>query len=279
MKIVKRISEWKSILQSLQGKKIGFVPTMGYLHQGHLSLFLKAKEESDIVVGSIFVNPLQFGPTEDFSTYPRNLERDAQMLEEIEVDYLFVPTVEEMYPQSIQTTVSVKGITEVLCGASRPGHFDGVATVVLKLFQIIQPDFAYFGLKDAQQVAVIEQMVRDLNVPVTLRPCPIVREHDGLAMSSRNVYLSETERSKATILYKSLEWAKNQINQGCKKNDELERGIIEIIQQVPEANIDYVEIRQYPTLVKEEQLQGKVLIALAVRFGKTRLIDNVLIEI
>ncbi|WP_025026799.1 pantoate--beta-alanine ligase [Caldalkalibacillus mannanilyticus] len=279
MKIITSIAEWRSIRSQLRNRSIGFVPTMGYLHAGHLSLFQQAKQESDIVIGSIFVNPLQFGVNEDFSTYPRDLERDVKWLEEMDVDYVFAPSVEEMYPSPISTLVSVKNITEMLCGASRPGHFDGVATVVLKLFQIIQPDFAYFGLKDAQQVAVINQMVYDLNVPVQIRPCPILREKDGLAMSSRNVYLSAEERDEATILYKTLQWAKEQIEAGLRDTERLEKGLLEQLKNSPLANVDYAEIRHYPDLQKKKQIEGQVLIALAVRIGKTRLIDNVILEI
>lgn len=273
---MKTTSEWRQIYADLKYKKIGFVPTMGYLHAGHLSLVQKAKEENDIVVVSIFVNQLQFGENEDFSTYPRNIEKDAQLAKEAGADYLFVPDHQEMYPQPIRTKVSVQQITEGMCGKSRPGHFDGVATVVSKLFHIIQPSQAYFGLKDAQQIAVITQMVEDLNFPVHIRSCPIIREDDGLAMSSRNVYLSEEERREATILYQSLQDAEQLILDGERNLDDLIQKITEKIQSSPLATVEYVEIREFPSLNEVSYLKkkAKVIIALAVKFGKTRLIDN-----
>lgn len=210
MVVVQKIQEMKEIAKKLkkEGKSIGFVPTMGYLHEGHLSLVRLSKQQNDITIMSIFVNPIQFGPNEDYDRYPRDFERDKSLAEKEGVDYIFYPSVEEMYPEDFKTVVSVKKITEIMCGKSRPGHFDGVATVVLKLFNIVNPDRAYFGQKDAQQLAVIKQMVKDLNLDVEIVPCPIVREQDGLAMSSRNVYLSEEERKSATVLYRALNLAK-----------------------------------------------------------------------
>lgn len=276
---VHSIQEWRKINKENKDKKIGLVPTMGFLHQGHVSLFEQAKQEVDLVVASIFVNPLQFGVNEDYSTYPRDLERDAALAEQAGVDYLFLPDVAEMYPTPILTQVSVKNITEPMCGRSRPGHFDGVATVVSKLFHIIQPEVAYFGQKDAQQIAVVQQMVWDLNMPVQIRSCPTLREEDGLAMSSRNVYLSAEERSQAVILYQSLLQATQLIKQGERNVERLKQHMAEIINSQPLAKIDYIEIRQFPSLEYNEKLEGKSLLALAVKFSKTRLIDNIIVDL
>jgi pantoate--beta-alanine ligase len=279
MKLLSKITEWRQIRSELTGQRIGIVPTMGYLHEGHVSLVHQAKKENDIVVLSIFVNPLQFGVNEDFSTYPRDIERDSQLAIDAGVDYIFTPEVEEMYPTPIRTNVKVNEITEMLCGASRPGHFDGVATVVMKLLQIIQPHNAYFGMKDAQQVAVIEQMVHDLNVPVYIRTCPILRESDGLAMSSRNVYLSADEREEAPILYKTLQWAVEAISQGERDVEQIVKEVAKRIELSPSSQIDYVELRQYPSLDIIQRVEGKILLALAVRMGRTRLIDNVILTV
>lgn len=259
---------------------VGFVPTMGYLHEGHASLMRRSRGENDITVLSIFVNPLQFGPNEDFSRYPRDEERDLKLARENGVDIAFLPSVEAMYPKPVKTKVTVSGVTELLCGASRPGHFDGVGIVVGKLFHIVQPDRAYFGMKDAQQVAVIEQMTADLSFPVTIVPCPIVREADGLALSSRNVYLSEEERSQALVLSRSLElagrWLKECGGDYLRVKEQMES----YIRTAPLADIDYVELVEYPSIrpvygrPAEEWEDSRMLIALAVRFGKTRLIDN-----
>ena len=255
---------------------IGLVPTMGYLHTGHLSLVERAKKECDFVVLSIFVNPIQFGENEDYDQYPRDFERDAQLAKEAGVDLIFYPSVEEMYPSPLLTTVQVEKITDRLCGKSRPGHFSGVATVVSKLFHIVMPDRAYFGLKDAQQVAVIEQMVRDLNFPVTIVPCDIVREKDGLAMSSRNVYLNAEERQQATILYQALQEVK--IKDFCTA-DEIKQFVREKIETQPLAEIDYVDVLAYPSLEPIHHVTNEqVIVAVAVRFGSTRLIDNVLLN-
>lgn len=281
MKIIKSIKEMKEVIakEKANGNTIGFVPTMGYLHDGHLSLMKKAKEENDIVVVSIFVNPIQFGQGEDYEVYPRDIERDSKLAESVGVDYIFAPEVKEMYPKGYNTFVEVLGVTDKLCGASRPGHFRGVTTVVMKLFNIVTPDKAYFGQKDAQQVYVIKQMVRDLNMAVKIISCPIVREHDGLAMSSRNTYLSEEERKQALILSKSLFWAKDMINKGERNAKTLIEGIKSMINEMPLADIDYVEIIDYDTFREVEKLKGNILIALAVRIGKTRLIDNILVEV
>lgn len=260
------------------GKRIGFVPTMGYLHAGHASLVKRATQECDVVVMSIFVNPLQFGPTEDFSRYPRDLQRDKEIAAQAGVTVLFTPSVEEMYPQKILTTVSVAQVTEPLCGKSRPGHFDGVATVVSKLFHIVGPDAAYFGEKDAQQLAVIEQMVADLSMPVTIVPCPIVREADGLAMSSRNVYLSAEERAQALILSQSLQAARELIGKGETNAALIRDTVADMIATKPLAAIDYVEVMAYPVLQPVTTLVTgeRICIALAVSFGKTRLLDNLI---
>jgi pantoate--beta-alanine ligase len=279
MKIIQTVAEMRKELKKQTGT-IGFVPTMGFLHQGHLSLVERARKENDVVVLSIFVNPLQFGPNEDYDRYPRDLDRDAGLAEKAGVDFIFHPDVKEMYPEAPLTQVDVKQITERLCGKSRPGHFAGVATVVSKLFHIIQPDRAYFGLKDAQQVAVIEQMVRDLHFPVTIVPCPIVREEDGLAMSSRNVYLSPEEREQALVISQALQQAKERVEKGeLVEARDVIRFISEQIETRPLARIEYVEAVSYPKLEPVERLdRPPVLVAVAVHFGKTRLIDNFLYE-
>lgn len=274
---INTVAEMREHIQTarMQGKRIGIVPTMGYLHEGHLSLVRAAREKCDVVVMSIFVNPLQFGPNEDFDRYPRDLERDRALADQAGVDVLFTPDVSEMYPRKILTNISVSNVTNPLCGRSRPGHFDGVATVVMKLFQIVQPDYAFFGQKDAQQVAVVTQMVKDLNVPVQIVPCPIIREADGLAMSSRNVYLTPGERAQALVLSHSLSLAEKWLREGVTI-EEVRGRVMDIISEKPLAAIEYVEILSYPELEPLEQaVSGTTLIlALAVRFGKTRLIDN-----
>ncbi len=277
MKIIRTVSGMREELGKREGT-VGYVATMGFLHKGHLSLAERAREETDIVVMSIFVNPLQFGANEDFDEYPRDLERDAQLAERAGVDYIFYPDVEEMYPDTPLTTVNVRKVTERLCGAKRPGHFTGVATVISKFFHIIQPDRAYFGLKDAQQVAVIEQMVHELHFPVTIVPCPIVREEDGLAMSSRNVYLSAEERKQALVLNKSLQEAKDLIDKGklLAANDVV-TFITQRIESQQLARIDYIEVLSYPKLEPVDRVDKQLsIVAIAVYFGKTRLLDNFL---
>lgn len=262
------------------GKSIGFVPTMGYLHEGHLSLVKRARQENDIVIVSIFVNPTQFGEGEDFQTYPRDLERDSNLVKEAGADIVFSPSVEEVYPSGCSTYVNVEGdITNKLCGASRPGHFKGVTTIVTKLFNIVTPDRAYFGQKDAQQVAVIEQMIRDLCFDIEIIPCPIVREEDGLAMSSRNTYLNDDERRAATVLSKTLSKAEEMIKNGERNASKISKLIIDRIENESLSEIDYVEIVNDKTLENVEDVKGDVLIALAVKVGKTRLIDNVRLEV
>lgn len=281
MKIIKTIHEVKEEIKKhrLQGKTVGFVPTMGYLHEGHLSLVNASKKQNDITVMSIFVNPTQFGPNEDFEKYPRDMERDIKKAETAGVDIVFLPSVSEMYPEGYKTYVSVEGLTEVLCGKSRPGHFKGVTTIVTKLFNIVKPDRAYFGQKDAQQAAVIMKMVRDIDMDIEIVVCPIIREKDGLAMSSRNVYLKPEERKAAVILSKALFEAEDLIKKGCRSRDEVIEYLRKRINSEELAQIDYVEAVNAKTLETSTQLEGKVLIAVAVRFGNTRLIDNVIVEV
>ncbi|MDF2545277.1 MAG: pantoate--beta-alanine ligase [Anaerosolibacter sp.] len=281
MKIVETVKQIREEVARArqEGKKVGFVPTMGYLHEGHASLIQRAKAENEFVVVSIFVNPTQFGVGEDFETYPRDLERDSEIAEQAGANIIFHPTVGEMYPLGYRTYVDVEGITSKLCGASRPGHFRGVTTIVSKLFHMVKADRAYFGQKDAQQVAVIQQMVRDLNMDIEIVPCPIVREADGLAMSSRNTYLNPSERQAALILSKSLFEAQGRIDHGEHDAGKLGLWIKENIQTEPLAKIDYVEIVDAVTLEEIEEIKGDVLIALAVRIGKTRLIDNIRLEV
>ncbi|MGI6711983.1 MAG: pantoate--beta-alanine ligase [Bacillota bacterium] len=260
-------------------KRVGLVPTMGYLHQGHLALMQEARKNCDLVIVSIFVNPMQFGQGEDYEVYPRDLAKDAQLAESVGVDVIFAPSTADMYPKNYHTFVDIELLTDHLCGLSRPGHFKGVATVVTKLFNITQPDIAYFGQKDAQQVIVIKRMVADLNMPVDVVCVPTVREEDGLAMSSRNVYLNEEERQQAPVLYRSLKEAQALVEQGERNALIIKNRIKEIISQASLACIDYVEIVDEITVQPVDKLEGKILIALAVRFGQTRLIDNILLEV
>jgi pantoate--beta-alanine ligase len=258
---------------------IGLVPTMGALHAGHISLIRAAAQETEFVVVSIFVNPTQFGPNEDLARYPRPLERDLEACTAEGVALVFVPEPATVYPPGFRTYVEVHGLQDVLCGGSRPGHFRGVATVVLKLFNIVQPDVAFFGQKDAQQVRVIEQMVADLNVPVAIRRCPTVREPDGLALSSRNQYLDPEQRRDATVLARSLEEVRQRVEAGERSGAALERLLAERVGATPGARLDYGTVVDFDTLQRAEQLRGTVLVALAVFFGTTRLIDNVLLTI
>jgi pantoate--beta-alanine ligase len=253
---------------------IGFVPTMGYLHEGHLSLVEAAKSENDLVVMSIFVNPTQFGPNEDLDRYPRDFERDEALAREAGVDVLFYPNTETMYPLDM-ARVTVRTGADVLCGASRPGHFDGVLTVVSKLFNLVRPTRAYFGLKDAQQVALIEGYVRDYFVPVKIRRCPIIREESGLAKSSRNVYLSETEKADASDINRALIEARDALAQGETIQD-VKAHLEERLKNVPNSTIDYIEIKDYPTLTEVTSASPELLIAVAVQFERARLIDNVI---
>lgn len=257
-----------------KGQTIGLVPTMGYLHEGHLSLVRECLKSADVTVVSIFVNPLQFGPHEDFRRYPRDPEQDAALLEKEGVDILFLPENREMYPEGYRTSVEVAGLQEKLCGRSRPGHFKGVATVVLKLFNIVRPDYAFFGQKDAQQVVILRKMVEDLNADVEIRSLPIIRDPDGLAMSSRNAYLSAKERGAALVLSKSLDEAHRMFEKGKRAAGPIRECISKTIAAEPLARIDYVEIVDPSSLEPVERIDGEVLVALAVYVGNTRLMDN-----
>lgn len=282
MKIINNVDALRAIIKSQksEGKSIGFVPTMGFLHEGHLSLVREAKANNDFVVTSIFVNPTQFGENEDLDAYPRDLEGDQNKLINEGVDVLFYPSVEEMYPNGYVTFVDVEGaITDILCGTSRPGHFRGVATIVTKLFNMVAPDRAYFGQKDAQQVSVIQRMVKDLNMAIEVVPCPIYREPDGLAMSSRNAYLTEEQRKDALVLSQSLKKAKTLIDEGERNAKVIIEAIVDKIKSVDYAIIDYVEIVDAVTLERIEVLSGEVLIAIAVLVGKPRLLDNLRLEV
>ncbi len=281
MKVVRRIGEMMDISEEFRrkGYSIGFVPTMGYLHEGHLSLFRIARSKMDKLVVSIFVNPIQFGPNEDYAIYPRDEEGDIEKCRKEGVDVVFIPSLEEMYPEDFSTYVEVKGLDEELCGRYRPGHFRGVTTVVLKLFNIVKPNLAVFGLKDAQQYFIIKRMVRDLNLDIDIIPGPTVREKDGLAMSSRNVYLNTEERKQAIHLYRSLMLAKELIEKG-ERNP---KTIIEAMEKhlkenAPLGRIQYIQIVDTKRLKPVDRIEGEVLVALAVFFGKTRLIDNIIVS-
>lgn len=276
MRVVHTIAEARAVRRALPGTW-GFVPTMGYLHEGHLSLVRRARAENDRVAVSIFVNPTQFGPHEDYARYPRDLERDLRLLEPLGVDLVFVPSVEEMYPPGFQTWVIVEEVSRPLEGASRPGHFRGVATVVAKLFNILQPDRAYFGQKDAQQTVVIRRMVQDLNIPVEIVICPTVREPDGLAMSSRNTYLNPEERRAAMVLFRALQAAKARYEAGERDAERLREAMREVIRAEPLARIDYVSVAHPETLQELERVEGPALLSLAVYIGTTRLIDNLML--
>jgi pantoate--beta-alanine ligase len=256
---------------------VGFVPTMGYLHEGHLSLVKRARDENKTVVVSIFVNPTQFGPGEDFRSYPRDTERDLAMLEPY-TDIVFMPPLEEMYPEGYDSWVEVGDITQRLEGASRPTHFRGVTTVVAKLFNIVQPTYAYFAQKDAQQLLVVKKMVKDLDMDLEIITCPTIREPDGLAMSSRNTYLNTEQRQASTVIYKSLQLAESLWKQGDKNAETLRLRLTEFIEQEPLADIDYVSVADTDTLEELDTIGNSALVSMAVRFGKTRLIDNIVLE-
>jgi len=277
MKVTATISEYKKARHDLAGT-VGFVPTMGYLHEGHLSLVRRSRSENDFTVVSIFVNPTQFGPREDYNRYPRDLERDLSLLERERVDIVFAPPVEEMYPPDFGTWVEVTGITERLEGASRPGHFRGVATVVTKLFNIVEPTRAYFGQKDAQQALVIKKMVRDLNMNLEVVVVPTVREPDGLAMSSRNVYLNPEERQAATVLYRALSLARELYERGERDAEALRRRMRELIEAEPRARLDYVSVASLDSLEELDRIDRPALVSLAVFLGPARLIDNIILE-
>lgn len=281
MDIIRDIPPLKEKIKNTKetGKTIGFVPTMGYLHQGHLSLIKAARKECDFVVVSIYVNPIQFGAGEDFEEYPRDLTRDAQLSQEVGVDLIFAPSDPAMYPGGYATFVEVKRLTEGLCGKNRPGHFKGVTTVVTKLFNLVEPHKSYFGQKDAQQALVLKKMVEDLNMNVELKIMPTLREPDGLAMSSRNSYLSPEEREAGQALFKSLSRAEKMIVQGIRESKEIIFHMREILHKEDLLDIEYIEIVDTKNLERIGKLQGEVLIALAARVGKTRLIDNIMVEV
>jgi pantoate--beta-alanine ligase len=276
MKTVKTIAEMRQLRAQITGTA-GFVPTMGYLHEGHISLVNKAREENDVVFVSIFVNPTQFGPKEDFRNYPRDLKRDLAMLEPA-TDYVFVPADAEMYPEKYNTWVEVNDITDRLEGVIRPGHFKGVTTVVNKLFNIVRPTKAYFGQKDAQQVAVIKKMVTDLNMDLEVVACPTMREKDGLAMSSRNTYLTPEQRKAAVVLSRALRMAKELWTNGETESAEIRQEMTSLIRKEPLAMIDYVSIADNETLKEIHRVKTPALVSLAVKIGKTRLIDNIVLE-
>lgn len=268
------IRDWKK-----QGYSIGLVPTMGYLHEGHGSLIERAVKENDKVMVSVFVNPIQFGPNEDLETYPRDFDADLQMIEKLRADMVFHPEPSDMYAPDFSTTISVAGVSENLCGARRPGHFNGVCTVVTKLFNLSEADRAYFGQKDAQQLAVVRRMVRDLNANIEIVGCPIIREDDGLAKSSRNTYLNPDERKAATVLSKALRTGKQMIESGEKNAEVVKSKITEIISKEPLAKIDYVEITDWNSIEPVDIIDRSTLCAIAVYIGNTRLIDNFIYEV
>jgi len=280
MEITKTIEEIRGLAKAARskGKKIGLVPTMGALHVGHISLFEAAAKNCDFVVVSIFVNPIQFGPGEDFEKYPRPLEADLEICRKARVDVVFAPEPEQMYPAENITWVNVEKLTEPLCGRSRPGHFRGVTTVCAKLFNIVAPDAAYFGQKDAQQAIVIKRMAADLNMPLEIVICPTVREPNGLAVSSRNQYLTEQQKKDAAHIYKSLQTCRRLIDAGTTETRQIIAEMQKILQQIPSGQIEYVSIVDAETLDSIEKIEGKILAAVAVKLGPARLIDNILLD-
>ncbi len=281
MKLITAVKEMREYSRGVkrEGKQVGFVPTMGYLHEGHLSLIRTAREECDAVVVSIFVNPTQFGTGEDIERYPRDLERDKELAEKAGVDRLFTPSAEEIYPRGYITSVKVKGsLTDTMCARSRPGHFEGVATVVAKLFNIVEPDRSYFGQKDAQQAVVVKRMVKDLDLPVEIRVMPIVREEDGLAMSSRNTYLNPDEREQALGLFRSLNTAEKMVSDGELSAGRIKEEMTKVLKKGGYVKIDYIEIRDADSLEPLERVRDNTLIAVAAFVGETRLIDNIIIN-
>lgn len=282
MEVIKRLPQMKTLARRLrsEGRKIGFVPTMGALHAGHLSLMQRARQMSDVVIVSIFVNPVQFGPLEDFEKYPRDLARDAELCMTRGVDYIFAPVIDEVYPEHFSTYVIVEGLSDKLCGASREGHFRGVTTVVTKLFNIISPNFAFFGRKDAQQAIIIKRMVEDLCIDTEIVVCPIQRDEDGLALSSRNVYLTDDERKAATVLHRALEKAQVLFGSGTRETSELIAAMEKIIANEPLVRLDYLSISDVHDLEPVETIDDDkaVVIAVAAFIGKTRLIDNIVLN-
>ena len=281
MRTISKAVEMQDVVnrEKSRGKTIGFVPTMGFLHQGHLSLVRESLKKADVTVVSIFVNPTQFGPKEDFKDYPRDIDRDSEILEKEGVDYLFFPGDEEMYPKGYKTYVEVHDLQDKLCGRSRPGHFCGVCTVVLKLFNIVEPDFVYFGQKDAQQAVILKRMAEDLNLKVKVEALPIVREEDGLALSSRNTYLSQEERRAALVLSKSLDEARQMVENGEQDAGRIMNRMREMIDREPLARIDYLEIVDMDDIDPVIRIEKEALAALAVFVGKVRLIDNAILRV
>ncbi|MGV2927710.1 pantoate--beta-alanine ligase [Macrococcus capreoli] len=277
---VTTIQEMQAVVKSLKKelKSIGLVPTMGALHEGHMTLMKRAQSENDVVIGSVFVNPLQFGPNEDYDDYPRQIDQDQAFLADNGIDYVFAPSPEEMYSNPLQIQLTVGAMAQVLEGAKRPGHFDGVVTVVNKLFNIVQPDKAYFGKKDAQQLAIIERMVIEMNHPIEIVGIDIVREADGLAKSSRNIYLTETERREAVALSQSLQVAKTLFDKGERNVEVIENAIKTFLTQHTAGIIDEVAIYSYPQLKQVEVIKSQVFISLAVKYSKARLIDNIILK-
>lgn len=278
-KVITTVSEMQNIAKEYKshGQTIGFVPTMGALHEGHLKMMELSSEFNDVTVVSIFVNPLQFGPNEDFDAYPRQIDKDVEMIEQIDVDYVFYPSVEEMYPDELGVTLKIGKLAHVLEGAQRPGHFEGVVTVVNKLFNIVSPDYAYFGKKDAQQLAIVEKMVKDFNHPIEIIGVDIVREKDGLAKSSRNVYLTVEERQEAVHLSKSLKLARELYNNGERNSSVIIDEITQYLLDYTSGQVDEVAIYSYPELEEQTKIEGQIFISLAVKFSKARLIDNIII--
>jgi pantoate--beta-alanine ligase len=281
MKVAKTIESVRKLVKVARrkGKKIGFVPTMGALHIGHISLIEKAKKQTDFVVVSIFVNPTQFGPSEDFNKYPRPIKSDLAMCRKAGVDVVFAPTAEQMYPRENLTWVNVEKLAEQLCGRFRPGHFRGVATVCAKLFNIVAPDVAFFGQKDAQQAIVIKRMVTDLNTPLKIVVCPTVRQADGLAVSSRNQYLTEQQKKDAALIYKSLRKCRKLIDDGVTDSKTIINQMRKMLQQAPSIKIEYISIVDAETLQELKKVDSKALTAVAVKIGSTRLIDNILVDV
>ena len=273
MQVVEKIDEMRRLRHTLS-EPVGFVPTMGYLHEGHLSLVRGARAENPSVVASIFVNPTQFGPREDLDKYPRDIERDLALLQKEKTDLVFMPSAAEIYPPHFDSWVEVNGVTERLEGASRPGHFKGVTTVVAKLFNIVRPTRAYFGQKDAQQAAVIRKMVSDLNMDLEIVILPTVRERDGLAMSSRNIYLNPEERRAAVVLHRALTLAQQLFSQGKRDSEVIRQQMISLIEKEPLADTEYVSVADAETLAELGRINSPALVSLAVKIGKTRLIDN-----
>jgi len=280
MKVINEVDKMKTYARIMkkQNKMIGFIPTMGYLHEGHLSLIRAARKQSDLVVLSIFVNPIQFGPNEDYKKYPRDISKDEELARLCGVDVIFYPDKNEMYPKGYSTYVDVEKLTEGLCGETRPGHFRGVTTVVLKLFEIVRPDIAYFGQKDAQQAFVIKKMIEDLNLDVVLKILPTVREEDGLALSSRNTYLSGQEREDGALLYQSLNLARDLVLSGEKDAKKIVKKMKDLLSSSQNIKIDYISISDTKNIEEVSSVRGEVLIAVACFMGSTRLIDNVILN-